>query len=194
MPTKPHSPHLNQKLARFKLRIRRSRIERFGVFTEETIPPGKRVIQYTGERISHREAMRRTVRMFLAGKAGRVYLVRLNRRWSLDGSVGGSGAEFINHGCDPNLTMRRIRGQVFLYSGRPGWLYLTVGAGAGNGTLICQLEGRDGRRITVGSFRLTGGYGHWGRPEPLPPAAVTSARLTTEGGKALATASFSPPG
>lgn len=118
MPTKPHSPHLNPKLARFKLRIRRSRIERFGVFTEETIPPGKRVIQYTGERISHREAMRRTVKVFLAGKAGRVYTVQLNRRWSLDGSVGGSGAEFINHGCDPNLTMRRIRGQVFLYSFR----------------------------------------------------------------------------
>ena len=54
------------------------------------------------------------------------------------------------------------------------------------------LEGRDGRRITVGSFRLTGGYGHRGRPEPLPPAAVTGARLTTAGGKALATASFSP--
>src|ERR1700675_505138 len=78
----------------------------------------KRVIQYTGERISQREAMRRTVRMFLAGKAGRGYLVRLNRRSSLDGSVGGSGAEFINHGCDPNMTMRRIRGQVFLYSFR----------------------------------------------------------------------------
>ena len=40
----------------------------------------------------------------------------------------------------------------------------------------------------------TGGYGHWGRPEPLPPAAVTGARLTTAGGKALATASFSRPG
>jgi hypothetical protein len=71
---------------------------------------------------------------------------------------------------------------------------MNVDTGSGNGTLICQLEGRGGRRITVGSFRLTGGYGHWGRPEPLPPAAVTGARLTTAGGKALATASFSPPG
>jgi hypothetical protein len=67
-----------------------------------------------------------------------------------------------------------------------------VDTGAGNGTLICQLEGRDGRGIIVGSFRLTGGYGHWGSPEPLPPAA--GARLATAGGKALATASFSPPG
>ena len=118
MPTKRHRPRLNSKLACFKLRIRRSRVERFGVFAEETIPPRKRVIQYTGERIGKREVARRTVRNFLAGKVGRVYLVRLNRRSSLDGSVGGSGAEFINHSCDSNLTMRRIRGQVFLYSFR----------------------------------------------------------------------------
>ena len=86
------------------------------MFTEETIPSGKRVIQYTGERISQREAMRRTVKVFLAGKAERVYTVQLNQRSKLDGSVGGSGAEFINHSCAPNLTMRRIRGKIFLYS------------------------------------------------------------------------------
>lgn len=118
MPKQHHVPRVNLKLAFFELLIRRSRIERFGVFTEETIPRGKRVIQYTGERISEREAMHRVARMFLAGKAGRVYTVHLNRRWRLDGSVGGSGAEFINHSCDPNLTMRRNRGQIFLYSFR----------------------------------------------------------------------------
>jgi uncharacterized protein len=88
------------------------------VFTEETIPPGKRVIQYTGERISERESMRRATRLFSAGKAERVHSIRLNRRSVLDGLVGGSGAEFINHSCDPNLTMRRLRGQIFLYSFR----------------------------------------------------------------------------
>ena len=118
MPTKRHIPRLNAEFAWFGLRIRRSRIERFGVFAEETIPPGKRVIQYTGERINEREAMRRTVRIFWAGKSGRIYTVRLNRGWSLDGAVGGSGAEFINHSCDPNLTVRRIRGKIFLYSFR----------------------------------------------------------------------------
>ena len=48
---------------------------------------------------------------------------------------------------------------------------MNVDTGSGNGTLICQLEGRDGRRITVGSFRLTGGYGHWAGRNPCrrPP-------------------------
>ena len=118
MVAKHHVPRLNPKFTYFKLRIGRSRIERFGVFTQETIPPGKKVIRYTGERISEREVVRRTIKMFRARKAGRIYLVRLNRRSTLDGAVGGSGAEFINHSCDPNLTTRRLRGQIFLYSFR----------------------------------------------------------------------------
>ena len=71
MTTKHQVPCVNSKFASFDLCIKRSRIERFGVFTKETIPRGKKVIQYTGKRINEREAVRRAVRMFLAGKAGR---------------------------------------------------------------------------------------------------------------------------
>src|SRR6202167_2308117 len=111
-------PRLNPKLANFKLCIGRSRIEWYGVFAGEEIPARKRVIQYTGARIRVREALRRAVKMLWAGKAGRIYTVRLNRRWKIDGSVGGSGAELINHGCEPNLTMRKIHRQILLYSFR----------------------------------------------------------------------------
>jgi len=31
------------------------------------------------------------------------YLFTLDDYWTLDGAVGGSGAEIINHSCDPNL-------------------------------------------------------------------------------------------
>lgn len=86
------------------------------MFAQEVIPRGNRVIQYTGERISQREACRRAAHISFARNAGRIYLICLNRRSTLDGAVGGSGAEFINHSCDPNLTMRRLRGQIFLYS------------------------------------------------------------------------------
>jgi SET domain-containing protein len=116
MPAKHRAPRIVANLANFKLRIGRSRIERFGVFAGEAIPARKRVIEYTGERISEREGLRRAIKMLWAGKAARIYTVRLNRRWKIDGSVGGSGAELINHSCDPNLTMRKIRGQIFLYS------------------------------------------------------------------------------
>jgi SET domain-containing protein len=109
-------PRVNRKFSCFQLHIHHSPIDRLGVFAGEMIPAGKRVIQYTGERISDREATRRAVKQFLAGKAERIYLVRLKRNWKIDGWVGGSGAQFINHSCDPNLTMRRMRGRIFLYS------------------------------------------------------------------------------
>ena len=123
------------------------------------------------------------------GRAGRLGPAR-RRGFTPAGSV----AQPALHAAALTTASDQPIGRVFLYTGRPGWLYMTVDTGSGNGTLICQLEGRDGRGITVGSFRLTGGYGPWGSPEPLPPAAVTGARLATAGGKALATASFSPPG
>jgi len=118
MPAKRHAAILNPQFASFKLVIRRSRIERFGVFTRETIPPGKRVIQYTGQPISEREFTRRVVKAVWAGRAERTYTIRRDGRSLLDGAVGGSGAEFINHSCDPNLTVRKSRGRIFLYSFR----------------------------------------------------------------------------
>jgi uncharacterized protein len=109
-------PRVNPKFSCFQLHIRRSPVDRFGVFAGEMIPAGKRVIQYTGEKISDREALRRAIRQFSTWKAERTYLIHLKRGWKIDGSVGGNGAEFINHSCDPNLTVRRMRGQIFLYS------------------------------------------------------------------------------
>jgi hypothetical protein len=87
MPAKHRAPRIVANLANFKLRIGRSRIERFGVFAGEAIPARKRVIEYTGERISEREGLRRAIKMLWAGKAGRIYTVRLDRRWKIDGSV-----------------------------------------------------------------------------------------------------------
>ena len=84
----------------------------------------------------------------------------------------------------------RAIGTVFLHGGRQRFMYMTVDTGAGNGHVICQLQGRDDRLITIGSFWLTAGYGWWGSPEPDQPAAVTGARLITTGGMILATATF----
>src|ERR1700733_12881584 len=118
MSAKRHAAILNPQFASFELVIRRSRIERLGVFTQEAIPVGKRVIQYTGQPISGREFTRRVVGAVWARKVRRTYTVRRDGRSLLDGAVGGSGAEFINHSCDPNLTVRKIRGRIFLYSFR----------------------------------------------------------------------------
>jgi Putative zinc-finger len=86
-------------------------------------------------------------------------------------------------------------GQVYFYDAGSPWLYMSVnirsGSGAaGNGTVICQVEGRDGHVTTVGSFQLTGGYGYWGSPAPVTSGPLTGARLVTTTGTVLATATF----
>jgi len=89
----------------------RSKIHRWGVYADENIPPNRKVIEYTGERISRRETKIRASRELN-------YVFTLDSYWSLDGSVGGSGAEFINHSCDPNLESRMLRGHILYFSKR----------------------------------------------------------------------------
>ena len=89
------APHIDPRHACFKLEIKPSKIHRFGVYAGERIPASRKVIEYTGQRISNREANRRDWGKY-------TYLFELDRYWTLDGSIGGSGAEIINHSCDPN--------------------------------------------------------------------------------------------
>jgi uncharacterized protein len=101
----------------WQLRVRRSPIQGWGVFAAEDIPKHRKVIEYTGERINRRETVRRFAQIWRSRKRiKRLCLFRLNQRWVLDGAVGGSGAELINHRCAPNLRSRRIRGHIFFFS------------------------------------------------------------------------------
>lgn len=113
MPGGPaHRPRIDPSACAFGLRLARSRVHRWGVFAAEDIPARRRVIEYTGERISPREGWRRRLRPQL-------YLFRCSPRRLIDGGIGGSGAEFINHGCEPNLLARFDHRRVFLTSLRP---------------------------------------------------------------------------
>jgi uncharacterized protein len=104
--------HIDPKYACFGMRAARSTIHRWGVYATEFIPAGRKVIEYTGERIARRETKRR------ADSSDLVYLFTLDSYWTIDGSVGGSGAEYINHSCEPNLTARIIKGHILYMSVR----------------------------------------------------------------------------
>jgi uncharacterized protein len=108
----PSSLRIAHKSARFPLKIGRSRIHRFGVFALQDIPEGREVIEYTGRRLSVEQAA-------LLKAPHDDYLVGLNRNNLINGSVGGSGAQFINHACNPNLTWVRRKGRLFFYSRKP---------------------------------------------------------------------------
>jgi len=99
---------INPQMARFRLIVRPSAISRFGVFAEEPIPPRRRIIEYTGERIGGREALRRADPLHN-------YLFALDRKW-IDGAIGGSGAEYVNHSCEPNVRARKVHNRIRYYS------------------------------------------------------------------------------
>lgn len=106
------SPRIDPRHACFKLVIKPSKIHRYGVYAGEPIPGNRKVIEYTGQRISNREANKRDWGKY-------TYLFELDRYWTLDGSIGGSGAEIINHSCNPNLITRVMKGHILYMSLRP---------------------------------------------------------------------------
>jgi uncharacterized protein len=112
------TPSIDPRYAKYPLRVGRSRIHGFGVFAVETIPRGRKVIEYTGERLNLRQARARERKVWGPGGTKIDALFRQNRHWTLDGAVGGSGAERINHCCDPNLKTRRIWGHILYFSRR----------------------------------------------------------------------------
>ena len=89
------APVVDPRHACFKLEVRSSKIHRWGLYAGEAIPKRRKIIEYTGEKISRRETKRRA-----DGPLN--YLFTLNSYWCIDGSVGGSGAQYINHSCEPN--------------------------------------------------------------------------------------------
>jgi SET domain-containing protein len=107
----PTAPRIRAEYACFDIEVRPSPIHRWGVYAREFIPKGRKIIEYTGERISRRETARRAERPLN-------YLFTLDSYWTLDGSVNGSGAEYINHCCDPNCRARVQQGHILYHAKR----------------------------------------------------------------------------
>jgi SET domain-containing protein len=110
---------ISEKHTSFHLERRKSQIDRNGLFALDFIPARRKVIEYAGEKIRMREAMRRSRRTEHKRGPKRLYLARLSKGWAIDGGVGGNGSEMINHSCDPNLFIKRERGTINYYSKQP---------------------------------------------------------------------------
>lgn len=76
-----------------------------GFFTIKPIPKGKRIIEYMGPYLPNE------VVDLLNGK----YFFGVNSKWSIDGSLRGNIARYINHSCRPNAEA--------LISGRRVWIW-----------------------------------------------------------------------
>jgi SET domain-containing protein len=85
-------------------KIKRS-VTGLGLFATETIPKGRRIIEYTGPLIPNEEVE----------KSDGKYFFGVNSKWSIDGSGRSNIARYINHSCRPNA-------EAFI-SGRRVWIW-----------------------------------------------------------------------
>src|SRR4028118_1109658 len=104
-------PKLDPRFCNFKLRVGPSKIHRWGVFAGEFIPARRKIMEYTGERISRRETKRRA-------EGPLNYIFTLNSYWCIDGNVNGSGAQYVNHCCEPNVYAWIVKEHILYVSAR----------------------------------------------------------------------------
>jgi uncharacterized protein len=96
--------------------VRHSPIHGRGVFAARYIRKGTRIVEYTGERISNREADRRYDDTHM--KRHHTFLFTLDKKTVIDGAIatGGGDASFINHSCDPNCEAIITGKKIFIHA------------------------------------------------------------------------------
>lgn len=95
---------------KFGVAVRRSRIDGYGVFAAEAIPPRLKIGEIRGESISVAEARRR------AAGAARIMIVELSARRAIDASRSTDPMRFTNHSCAPNARLTIRDGRIEFYA------------------------------------------------------------------------------
>ena len=92
--------------------MRRSPIQGRGVFALRPIRRGSRIIEYVGERISHREADRRHTSE--DGWSPHTMLFVVDGKTVIDATRKGNSARWINHSCRPNCEAVDDEGRIYI--------------------------------------------------------------------------------
>jgi len=82
-----------------------------GLFTAKAIKQGRRIIQYTGEKITKAESDKRLA-------DGNVYIFALNERSDIDAQAHRHSARYINHSCAPNCHVEMTSRTIWIVASR----------------------------------------------------------------------------
>lgn len=94
--------------------VQHSSVHGNGVFARRRIAAGTRIIEYTGERISGDESIRRAAAN--GGPVNHTFFFSLADGMLIDGGSGGNDARWINHSCEPNCEAFEDEGRVYIYA------------------------------------------------------------------------------
>jgi uncharacterized protein len=99
---------------KYRLVARKSSIHGIGLFADEDIPWGKKIIEYRGAIIGDDEAAKRDAK-------GATAIMELGEGLNIDGFENGNGAALVNHSRRrPNCFLLRENGKVWLVAGIEG--------------------------------------------------------------------------
>ena len=100
-----------------RIQMRRSGVHGKGVYALTDFEADERVIEYTGEVISWKEALHRHPHD--PSDPNHTFYFHIDDQTVIDGAREGNVARWINHGCDPNCDTEVIDNRVFVKALRP---------------------------------------------------------------------------
>ena len=93
-------------------KIKKSKIDNNGLYANQNIKKGTKIIEYKGKIISVKQS--EVSSKFDNGKA--IYLFNINKKYDLDGDFKFNTARLINHSCDPNCEVFGRGLKIWVYA------------------------------------------------------------------------------
>ena len=95
-----------------RIQVRRSGVHGKGVFAVQKIAEGETIIEYVGEVINWKEALRRHPHD--PKDPNHTFYFHVDEDHVIDAKVGGNSSRWINHSCDANCEADEDEGRVFI--------------------------------------------------------------------------------
>ncbi|SFP79576.1 SET domain-containing protein [Variovorax sp. 770b2] len=105
-------PSKSPQLAGRRIQMRRSDVHGNGVFALQDLAEGETLIEYKGEVINWKEALRRHPHD--PAQPNHTFYFHIDDGRVIDGNVKGNDARWINHSCEPNCEADETDGRVYI--------------------------------------------------------------------------------
>lgn len=108
----PASPSSPTETAGRRIQTRRSGVHGKGVYALQDLAEGETLIEYVGEVISWKEALRRHPHD--PTDPNHTFYFHIDEKHVIDAKHGGNSSRWINHSCQPNCEADEDGGRVFI--------------------------------------------------------------------------------
>jgi uncharacterized protein len=108
----PHKKTIAKPKSGVRIQTRRSGVHGKGVFAVQDLAEGETLIEYVGEIITWKEALRRHPHD--PSDPNHTFYFHIDEKRVIDAKFGGNSSRWINHSCEPNCEADEQEGRVFI--------------------------------------------------------------------------------